>query len=100
MRVLSVIILLAALVLPSGHASASPPINISAEDLQTLQTQAAQGDVTAQYNLGVLYAGGVGVPQYYVKTRQWWEQAAAQGYAQGQVNLGLLYAKGQGVPQK
>ena len=98
MRALSVITLLAALFLPSGHASASPPIDISAEELQTLE-QAAQGDAEAQDSLGVLYAKGLGVPQNYAKARQWFEKAAVQGDAEAQYNLGFLYHKGQGVPR-
>ena len=77
MRALSVIILLAALVLPSGHASASPPIDISEKDLQTLQTQAVQGHAEAQYNLCVLYANGRGVPQDKMRAYMWWSLAAA-----------------------
>lgn len=76
MRALFVIILLAALVLPSGHASGSPPSDLSAADLQT---QAAQGDANAQNNLGVLYFEGQGVPQDYAKARQWFEKAVTQG---------------------
>ena len=99
MRALSVITLLAALFLPSGHASASPPIGISEASLQTLQTKAARGDADAQYALGELYANRLGVSQDYTKAREWYEQAAAQGSAMAQVNLGGLYHKGQGVPQ-
>jgi TPR repeat protein len=78
MRALSFIILLAALVLPSGCASVSPPSDTSAAvDLQTLQKQAAQGNASAQYNLGVLYDSGRGVPQDYAKARLWYEKAAA-----------------------
>ena len=99
MRALSVITLLAALFLPSGHASASPPTGISEASLQTLQTKAARGDADAQYALGELYASGLGVSQDYTKAREWYEQAAAQGSAMAQVNLGALYLKGQGVPQ-
>ena len=96
MRALFVIILLAALFLPSGHASASPPIDISAEELQT---QATQGSADAQTALGEMYAQGRGVPQDYAKARQWFEKAAIQGHAEAQYNLGLLYAQGHSVPQ-
>jgi TPR repeat protein len=99
MRALSVIILFTALVLPSGCATVSPPIDTSLEDKQTLQTQAAQGVAEAQTNLGLLYYNGQGVPQDYAAARQWWEKAAAQGSADAQFNLGMLYAKGLGVPQ-
>jgi TPR repeat protein len=99
MRVLSVITLLTALILPSGHAHASPPSDTPAADLQTLQTQAAQGDVKAQVNLGRLYLDGHDVPQDYVQARQWWEKAAAQGDAVAQASLGMMYVYGQGVPE-
>jgi len=66
-RTLFVIILLAALVLPSRHGQASPPIDISAEDLQMLQAQAGQGHAEAQTTLGHLYDNGLGVPQDHAK---------------------------------
>jgi hypothetical protein len=96
MRVLFVLTLLTAFILPSGQAPASPPIDISAEDLHK---QAAQGNAWAQHNLGVLYDNGRGVPQDYVKARGWYEKAAAQGNAWAQHNLGSLYDNGRGVPQ-
>ncbi len=60
---------------------------------------AEQGDADAQYNLGLMYDKGYGVPQDYVQARQWYEKAAAQGLADAQVGLGMLYRKGQGVAQ-
>jgi TPR repeat protein len=68
-------------------------------DLQTLPTQAAQGDAEAQLKLGDRYKNGEGVPQDYTKARQWFEKSAAQGNAIAQVWLGMLYEDGQGVPQ-
>lgn len=73
MRALFVIILLATLVLPSGHVLASPPIDSSAKDLQTLHARAAQGNAEAQTNLGLRYAKGQGMPQDYTMSRLWWE---------------------------
>lgn len=99
MRALFVITLFAGLVLPAGCASISPPIDISAEDLQTLHTQANQGVPDAQVNLGVLYIGGKGVPRDYKKAAQWFEKAAVQGNAEAQLFLGVLYHNGQGMPQ-
>jgi TPR repeat protein len=96
MRVLFVLTFLTALILPSGHAPASPPSDISAE---VLHKQAAQGDAWAQHNLGVLYDNGRGVPQDYVKARGWYEKAAAQGNPWAQHSLGVLYDNGRGVPQ-
>jgi TPR repeat protein len=80
MRALLAIVLLAALGLPTGHASASSPSDISNADLQKLQTQAAQGDAKAQYNLGAMYYYGQVSPlPDYTTARQWLEKAAAQG---------------------
>ena len=60
---------------------------------------AEQGDALAQYNLGVLYRKGRGVPQDDVQARQWYEKAAVQGQAKAQYNLGTLYFNGEGVPK-
>jgi len=60
---------------------------------------AEQGEALAQYNLGLLYRKGRGVPQDDVQARQWYEKAAAQGQAKAQYNLGTLYLNGSGVPK-
>jgi TPR repeat protein len=60
---------------------------------------AEQGDALAQYNLGVLYRKGRGVPQDDVQARQWYAKAAAQGQAKAQFNLGTLYFNGEGTPK-
>ena len=98
MRALFVLILLTGVILTSGHAPASPLSDISAT-VQSLRTQAAQGDRQAQLNLGVLHDFGRGVPQDYAEARQWYVKAAAQGDAGAQFNLGVLYDLGHGVPR-
>jgi hypothetical protein len=60
---------------------------------------ADQGHAEAQYNLGVMYYKGQGVPQDYAEAVKWYRLAADQGYAEAQYNLGVMYGKGQGVPQ-
>ena len=40
---------------------------------------AEQGDASAQTNLGVMYAAGLGVPQDYVSAHMWFNLAAATG---------------------
>ena len=57
------------------------------------------GNAKAQYNLGLMYANGQGVPQDYAVAVEWFRKAAEQGLAVAQSNLGLMYAKGQGVLQ-
>ena len=95
MRVL-VIILLATLILLFEHASASPPIDMSAADLRE---QATQGVAEAQTKLGLLFYFGQGVPRDYTKAQGWFEKAAAQGHADAQYNLGMLYDFEKGVSQ-
>jgi TPR repeat protein len=58
---------------------------------------AQRGDARAQYNLGLLYASGLGVEQDYQAALKWHRMAAAQGHAGGQNELAQMYAKGQGV---
>jgi len=60
---------------------------------------AEQGDALAQYNLGMLYRKGRGVPQDDVQARQWYEKAAVQGQAKAQFSLGTLYFNGEGAPK-
>ena len=66
--------------------------------LSELRPLAEQGDADAQYNLGLMYDKGYGVPQDYGQARQWYEKAAAQGKTNAQYNLGVLYVNGHGVP--
>ena len=49
-----------------------------------------------QFNLGILYNNGQGVPQDYVEARKWFLKAAEQRHALAQFNLGVLYDFGQG----
>src|SRR5437016_3996299 len=79
---------------------ASPADMISAVDLQQLEMLAAQGNASAQNQLGQLYdSGRRGVPQDYATARGWYEKAAAQGNAWAQNQLGQLHADGRDVPQ-
>jgi hypothetical protein len=59
---------------------------------------AEQGDARAQFDLGLLYENGDGVPRDYAKAHQWYEKSAAQGGAKAQLYLGLQSAFGQGGP--
>lgn len=42
---------------------------------------AEQGDARAQWNIGLMYLAGLGVPQDLAVAEQWIAKAAAQGYA-------------------
>ena len=58
---------------------------------------AEEGDANAQFNLGLLYLDGHGVPQSYAEATTWFRRAAEQDYTQAQHNLGAMYGTGQGV---
>ncbi len=60
---------------------------------------AKQGNAVAQYNLGVMYEAGLGVPQDYAEAVKWYRKAGEQGVVKAQYNLGEMYSKGLGVPQ-
>ena len=50
-----------------------------AEAVRWYKLAAAQGDVKAQYNLGVKYATGLGVLQNNVQAHMWFNIAAVKG---------------------
>ncbi len=60
---------------------------------------AEQGSASAQYNLGVIYENGQGVPQNYKQAIKWYLLSAKQGDVGAQFNVGNMYNDGQGVPQ-
>jgi len=47
-----------------------------APDVEALRAKAEQGDVSAQFNLGVMYDDGEGVPQDYAEAIRWYRVAA------------------------
>ena len=60
---------------------------------------AEQGNAEAQFNLGVMYSNGYGVPQDDAEAARWYRKAAEQGVAEAQFLLGFMYRDGHGVPQ-
>lgn len=67
--------------------------------LTQLQPLAHQGNATAQYYLGIMYANGQGVGNDHKVSAQWVKRAAKQGHAQAQYFLSVLYTAGLGVPK-
>jgi TPR repeat protein len=70
-----------------------------AEALNEWRPLAEQGNASAQFNLGIMYRNGKGVPQDDKAAIKWNTLAAEQGNASAQYNLGLSYNNGEGVPQ-
>jgi uncharacterized membrane protein YhaH (DUF805 family) len=74
-----------------GAAACAETSDTTQDDsIEALQTRANAGDADAQYNLGVAYSQGQGVPQDDVEAEKWFRQAAEQGHAAAQYILGLM----------
>jgi TPR repeat protein len=58
---------------------------------------AEQGDVAAQFYVGVMYLVGMGVPQSYEMAFRWLRKPADHGSVQAQYLLGSLYYEARGV---
>jgi TPR repeat protein len=65
--------------------------------LYWLKKIAEQGDVKAQFYLGVMYAAGRDIDIDYKKSAYWFEKAAEQGDELAQLNIGIYYIEGHGV---
>ena len=68
------------------------------EAFKLFRLSAVQGNESAQFNLGLMYYEGQGVPQDYKEALKWFRLSAKQGDADAQYNLGEMYKNGQGVP--
>jgi len=58
---------------------------------------AEKGHALAQYNLGICYLEGLGVPQSYPDAIRWFRRSATNGYYLAQQFLAKCYAAGTGV---
>jgi len=86
----------------TDHASAdqrSANQRSQAKSLPDLRKLAGRGDAEAQWQIGVRYHNGEGVPRDDVQAMQWFLRAAEQGHATAQATLGAYYWAGRGVPQ-
>ncbi len=63
------------------------------------QRKAAQGDMIAQYELGLCYEKGKGTMEDINNAVYWYKMSAKNGYAKAQCTLGFCYEKGKGVPK-
>lgn len=60
---------------------------------------ARKGYRVAQFNLGLQYEKGTGVPQNYTEAAKYFRMAADQGMGSAQLRLGVFYEYGRGVEQ-
>ena len=73
-------------------------VTAQSTEIEQLRLAAEQGDANAQYNLGLTYYNGEGVPQNYQEAVKWYCLAAEQGNADAQFGLGM-HAFDKAVPQ-
>jgi len=63
----------------------------------SLRLAAANGDPSAQFEVGARMAEGKGTPQDFKEAAKWYQRSADQGFAQAQYRLGTFYERGLGV---
>ena len=54
---------------------------------------AEQGNAKAQYNLGVMYGKGQGVPQDYKEAVKWWNLSGSNGFKDAVTNRNIVEKK-------
>jgi len=68
-------------------------------DIAVLKANARRGDTRAQFNLGLCYAQGKGVPVDKEESFKWLQKAAEQGHPIAQGAVASCYRNGAGVPK-
>ena len=80
----------------------SAPVDVLTDrslETETLLANTEKGTAEDQYQVGMRYERGVGVPQSYLEAVRWYRLAAMQGYRDGQYKLCEMSEQGQGLPQ-
>ena len=74
---------------------------LSPDIVAAIMAAAADGDVKAQWNMGILYLTGlnVRVPKDVEKAVLWLTKAAEQGDGRARYNLYVVYRDGDGIPR-
>jgi TPR repeat protein len=65
--------------------------------MHVFQLRAAQGDLVATNEIGVMYEQGLGVPVDYNRARQYYTRVMKAGAGVGMISLGKMYEQGHGV---
>jgi TPR repeat protein len=101
-RVVSDALVVARALSQTASVGASAGVKDAGEDLaeaaRWCRLAAEQGVAAAQYDLGLMYANGEGVPQNYAEAVKWW-LAASESRRDAQNNLGTMFELGHGVVQ-
>lgn len=86
--------------LPSTDAAAQasgldlPPATVGP---LSLRLAAANGDASAEFEVGARLAEGKGTSQDFAEAARWYQRSASKGFAQSQYRLGTLFERGLGV---
>jgi hypothetical protein len=70
-----------------------------AQALEIWRPIAEQGHAGAQYDVGVIYQRGTGVPEDPAEAARWFLMAAYQGDADAQFEVATMYETGNGLPR-
>jgi TPR repeat protein len=89
----------AAVAEPYGDGLAAYGRKDYATALRLWKPMAEQGNDSVQFNLGIMYDIGLGVPKDYALAVKWYRLAAEQNHGQAQTRLGIMYDTGRGVPK-
>jgi hypothetical protein len=81
----------------SGQRSSDQ--RVQAKSLPELRKLADQGDAEAQWQMGLRFHNGEGVPHDDAQAMQWFQRAAEQGHVTAQGALGAYYFAARGVPK-
>ena len=83
----------------SGSAEKHVLQDLDKEFVNNYRLRAERGDAEAQFNLGVMYEYGRGVPKDHAQAATWYRKAAEQGQADAQALMSVAYLSGLGVPR-
>ncbi len=83
---------------PAEPVEAKPAVRLE-PGLEKLRTQAAQGDLEAQYRLAYACQTGEGLAKDVDEAIRWYTRAALHGHVAAQHNLGVLYTNRDGGRQ-
>jgi localization factor PodJL len=71
-----------------------PPVTVGP---LSLRLAAANGDPSAEFEVGARLAEGKGTDQSFKDAAKWYQRSASHGFAQAQYRLGTLYERGLGL---
>lgn len=82
----------------TATAPAQPAPTAPTPTIQATRDLAEKGQASAQIDLGLNYAKGIGVTKDYATALQWFQRAADQGDPHAQFYVGLMHERGYSVP--